>query len=67
MTRQASYEENMALQSELGELDECEAFHLFDEEQDWERDWPVLGWIWRGVEAVFPEQVKEEGEHGDEP
>lgn len=65
MTRQATYEENMALQSELGELDGCEAFHLFDEETDLEKEWPVLGWIWRGVEAVFPEQVKE-GENDDQ-
>lgn len=67
MTRQAIYEENTALQRELGELDECEAFQLFDEETDLEKEWPVVGWIWRGVEAVFPEQVKEESENGNEP
>ena len=64
MTRQAIYEENMALQSELGELDGCEAFQLFDEEQDLEREWPVVAKIWRGLDLIFPEQVKE-GENDD--
>ena len=65
MTRQATYEENLARRSELGELDGCEAFQLFDEEEDGEAACPVWGQVWRGERLRFPEVVKE-GEGDDD-
>ncbi|MCA9328086.1 hypothetical protein KDA14_06160 [Candidatus Saccharibacteria bacterium] len=62
MTRQDRYEANVGLMDEGGELDECEAFHLLDEEVDWEREWPVVAKIWRGLDLVFLESVPESGE-----
>lgn len=66
MTRQASYEANVELMEEMGELDGCEAFQLLDEESDSEQEAPIWGQVWRGERVRVPDVVKGGEEDDDE-